>query len=64
MLSTESWNLCENKEKTTFVCYNKKKHTKQKTEVFSMDNFTTNNYEMKRDIINFSKKISDGCDKP
>ena len=22
-----------------------------------MDNFTTNNYEMKRDIINFSKKI-------
>ena len=29
-----------------------------------MNNFTTNNYEMKRDIINFSKKISDGCDKP
>lgn len=29
-----------------------------------MYNFTTNNYEMKRDIINFSKKISDGCDKP
>ncbi len=29
-----------------------------------MDNFTTNNYEMKRDIINFSKKISDGCNKP
>ena len=29
-----------------------------------MNNFTTNNYEMKRDIVNFSKKISDGCDKP
>ncbi len=24
-----------------------------------MDNFTTNNYEMKRDIINFFKKISE-----
>ncbi len=29
-----------------------------------MDNFTINNYEMKRDIINFSKKISKNCDKP
>lgn len=29
-----------------------------------MYNFTINNYEMKRDIINFSKKISNGCDKP
>ncbi len=29
-----------------------------------MDNFTTNNFEMKRDIVNFSKKISNGCDKP
>ncbi len=29
-----------------------------------MDNFTTNNYEMKRDIINFSKKISEGTSKP
>lgn len=29
-----------------------------------MNNFTINNYEMKRDIINFSKKISNGCDKP
>ena len=29
-----------------------------------MDNFTTNNYEMKREIINFSKKISKDCNKP
>ncbi len=29
-----------------------------------MNNFTINNYEMKRDIINFSKKISKGCSKP
>ena len=29
-----------------------------------MDNFTTNNYEMKRDIINFSRKISEGTSKP
>ena len=29
-----------------------------------MDNFTTNTYEMKRDILNFSKKISTGLDKP
>ena len=29
-----------------------------------MDNFTTNNYEMKRNIINFSKKISEGTSKP
>ena len=29
-----------------------------------MDNFTTNNYEMKRDIINFSEKISEGTSKP
>lgn len=29
-----------------------------------MDNFTTNNYEMKRDIINFSKKICEGASKP
>ena len=29
-----------------------------------MNNFTINNYEMKRDIVNFSKKISSGCNKP
>ena len=29
-----------------------------------MDNFTINNYEMKRDIINFSKKICEGSNKP
>ena len=29
-----------------------------------MDNFTINNYEMKRDIINFSKKICEGVSKP
>lgn len=29
-----------------------------------MDNFTINNYEMKRDIINFSKKIGEGASKP
>lgn len=29
-----------------------------------MNNFTTNTYEMKRDILNFSKKITDGLDKP
>ena len=29
-----------------------------------MNNFTINNYEMKRDIVNFSKKISFGCSKP
>ena len=29
-----------------------------------MDNFTINNYEMKRDIINFSKKICKGASKP
>lgn len=29
-----------------------------------MDNFTINNYEMKRDIINFSKKICEGASKP
>ena len=29
-----------------------------------MDNFTINNYEMKRDIINFSKKICEGSSKP
>lgn len=29
-----------------------------------MDNFTTNNFQMKREIINFSKKISNGCNKP
>ena len=28
-----------------------------------MTNFTTNTYEMKRKIVNFSKKISDGLDK-
>ena len=26
-----------------------------------MNNFTTNNYEMKREIVNFSKKISLGA---
>ena len=29
-----------------------------------MNNFTTNNYEMKREIANFSKKISQGASKP
>lgn len=29
-----------------------------------MNNFTTNTYEMKRDILNFSKKITVGLDKP
>lgn len=29
-----------------------------------MNNFTTNNYEMKREIVNFSKKISNNFDKP
>ena len=28
-----------------------------------MNNFTINNYEMKREIVNFSKKISKGCSK-
>ena len=28
-----------------------------------MNNFTTNTYEMKRDIINFSKNISKGVNK-
>ena len=46
------------------IYLNKKIFTKQKTEVFSMDNFTTNTYQMKRDIYNFSKKISEGSSKP
>ena len=29
-----------------------------------MNNFTTNTYEMKREILKFSKKITDGLDKP
>ena len=29
-----------------------------------MNNFTTNTYEMKREIVNFSKKISEGVNKP
>lgn len=29
-----------------------------------MNNFTTNTYEMKREILNFSKKMSNGLDKP
>ena len=29
-----------------------------------MNNFTTNTYEMKREILNFSKKISDGVNNP
>ena len=29
-----------------------------------MNNFTTNNYQMKREIVNFSKKISKNCNKP
>ncbi|MBP3920712.1 MAG: hypothetical protein J6D28_04025 [Bacilli bacterium] len=29
-----------------------------------MNNFTTSTYEMKGDILNFSKKISNGLDKP
>ena len=33
-------------------------------EVFSMNNFTTNNYEMKREIVNFSKKITNNSNKP
>ena len=46
------------------IYLNKKIFTKQKTEVFSMDNFTTNTYQRKRDIYNFSKKISEGSSKP
>ena len=29
-----------------------------------MNNFTTNTYEMKREIVNFAKKISEGVNKP
>ena len=29
-----------------------------------MNNFTTNTYEMKRDIVNFSKKLCKNSDKP
>ena len=29
-----------------------------------MFNFTTNTYEMKRDILNFTEKMSNGLDKP
>ena len=29
-----------------------------------MNNFTTNTYEMKRDILNFSKQISNSLNKP
>ena len=29
-----------------------------------MNNFTTNTYEMKREIVNFSKKITKGVNKP
>ena len=29
-----------------------------------MNNFTTNTYEMKREIVNFAKKISEGLNKP
>jgi len=29
-----------------------------------MNNYTTNTYEMKREIVNFSKKISEGLNKP
>lgn len=29
-----------------------------------MNNFTTNTYEMKRDILKFSKKVSNGLSKP
>jgi len=29
-----------------------------------MNNFTTNTYEMKREIVNFSNKISSGLSKP
>jgi hypothetical protein len=42
----------------------KKILTKQITEVFSMNNFTTNTYEMKRDIVKFSKKICKNSNKP
>ena len=28
-----------------------------------MNNYTTNSYEMKREIVNFSKKISEGLNK-
>lgn len=28
-----------------------------------MNNFTTNTYEMKREIVNFSKKIAEGVNK-
>lgn len=29
-----------------------------------MENFTTNTYEIKREIVNFIQKISNGLDKP
>ena len=32
-------------------------------EVFSMNNFTTNTYEMKREICNFSQKICKNTNK-
>ena len=33
-------------------------------EVFPMNNYTMNSYEVKRDLINFSKKISVGVNSP
>lgn len=29
-----------------------------------MNNFTTNTYEFRREIVNFSKKVSEGVNKP
>ena len=33
-------------------------------EVSYMNNFTTNTYELKREICNFSEKIANGTSKP
>ena len=41
----------------------KKNLTKQILGGFSMNNYTINTYEMKRDIVNFSKKLSEGVNK-
>ena len=56
------------KKNTSFVWYNLVDKIKillnKKLEVFSMNNFTTNTYEMKREIVKFSKKICEGSSKP
>lgn len=45
------------------ILLTKKNFTKQKKEVFSMNNFTTNTYQIKREIVNFSKKICKNSNK-